>query len=383
MSLNIGDNFNYAGAKPLDARRVYTTKIALNAVNLATVYEGMIVYVQSEDKYYRLKSGAWVEFSAGSGIGDWTANTAYTVDDIVINSSKLYICTTAHTSGASFDATEQANWSEIGSGGAGITLWVTSTSYNIGDIVYYANSLYRCNTAHTSGTFSTDSAKWDLMFADLKTWDDSTYYSAGTIVINNNKIYACTTAHTSGLTFDSIEEANWQMLGGAGISLWTTSTSYGVGDIVYHNDSIFKCNTAHTSATFDLETANWDLMYADVKVWQANTYYVIGTVLIYDGELYRCKTAHDSSATFIKANFDKIYSDPVEMTTAEVAAMIANFNPSGDGLMLMPNWEANHGYVLMQCVYYAGDVYRCKTAHTSGAIFDSTEEANWVTKLLH
>ena len=41
--------------------------------------------------------------------------------------------------------------------------WVTLTSYAVGDIVEYDDTLYKCLTAHTSGTFATDLAasKWE------------------------------------------------------------------------------------------------------------------------------------------------------------------------------------------------------------------------------
>lgn len=44
--------------------------------------------------------------------GNWAATTAYAVDDVVFEatSNKYYRCKTAHTSGADFDSTEQANW---------------------------------------------------------------------------------------------------------------------------------------------------------------------------------------------------------------------------------------------------------------------------------
>ena len=143
MALSIGDNFSYLGAKPLDGRETYATKADLTAVSLSTVYEGMVAYVKGEDKYYRLKGTTWVEFSSGGGgISTWTANTAYVVNDVVINNNKMYICTTAHTSGSSFDATEKANWQEVGSNsGAGITDWVSNKAYVVGDIVYYSESL--------------------------------------------------------------------------------------------------------------------------------------------------------------------------------------------------------------------------------------------------
>lgn len=40
--------------------------------------------------------------------------------------------------------------------------WVTSTGYVVGQLVVQAGVVYRCATAHTSGTFATDLAasKW-------------------------------------------------------------------------------------------------------------------------------------------------------------------------------------------------------------------------------
>jgi len=46
--------------------------------------------------------------------GAWAAATAYAKDDVVTApSGEYYKCTSAHTSGSSFDATEQANWQKL------------------------------------------------------------------------------------------------------------------------------------------------------------------------------------------------------------------------------------------------------------------------------
>ena len=48
--------------------------------------------------------------------GAWVASTAYVADDVVTVTTlggEYYKCKTAHTSGASFDATEQANWQKL------------------------------------------------------------------------------------------------------------------------------------------------------------------------------------------------------------------------------------------------------------------------------
>lgn len=530
MALKIGDNFSYLGAKPLDARRVFASKAALDAINLSTVYEGMVVYAQLEDKYYRLKSGVWVEFS--SGISTWTANTVYAVNDIVIDSSNLYICTTAHTSGSSFDSTEQANWNKVGGGDASINNWASGATYTTGTIVIYGNTLYKCNTNHTgSGTFGADEANWDSINAYIPSWTASTYYKIGATVLNNNKLYICTTAHTSTITFSA---TSWTQIGGggAGIIDWASTKDYAVEDIVYYSKSLFKCNTAHTSGSaFNADESKWTLMYADIKLWQSSLYYVVGAIVlesnvlyrcntshtsgsifnateqanwdvigepslilewtantsysvndiaIYNGDLYKCVTAHISGSTFDaieelnwsllgrpniddwatsynyqvddmviyansiyrciaqhtsnntnfsadvtnwelvyadlkewvsgdyytlgtcvidsdryiwrcttthtaglnfdateKANWEMIGGDPDSLTSAQVAALVANFNPAGDGLMQLDNWEASHGYTVKQVVLYNNKMYRCKTAHTSGSTFDATEKANW------
>ncbi len=42
----------------------------------------------------------------------------------------------------------------------GITAWVTATDYQVGDVVYESDLIYRCSVAHTSGVFASDSANW-------------------------------------------------------------------------------------------------------------------------------------------------------------------------------------------------------------------------------
>lgn len=48
-----------------------------------------------------------------------------------------------------------------GSVGGGISAWVTSHPYIIGDVVIESNRIYKCVVAHTSGTFATDLAAVD------------------------------------------------------------------------------------------------------------------------------------------------------------------------------------------------------------------------------
>jgi hypothetical protein len=75
MALTIGDNFNYQGAKPLDARLTYATLAEMAAKADSTLYNGILAYCVATDKTYQWKStntsdpdtGKWREFTTGGG----------------------------------------------------------------------------------------------------------------------------------------------------------------------------------------------------------------------------------------------------------------------------------------------------------------------------
>ena len=109
----------------------------------------------------------------------WATSTSYAVGALVLESAKVYMAKTAHTSGATF-AGDSANWDVIAD-----TAWATSTSYAVDDYVKNGSDYYRCNTAHTSGTFSSDLTKWDTVYL-YTTYNSGTTYSAGDYVEYNN-----------------------------------------------------------------------------------------------------------------------------------------------------------------------------------------------------
>ena len=74
MALIIGDQFSYQARKPLDSRLVASNLASLLAINEATVYNGIQVYVESEKQFYVFNSsntvdavtGKWRGFNPGS-----------------------------------------------------------------------------------------------------------------------------------------------------------------------------------------------------------------------------------------------------------------------------------------------------------------------------
>ncbi len=61
MSLKIADNFSYKGKKPLDARLVYNDIPDMLALPTSTIYDGIIVYVVAQKKFYTYDSNNTVD----------------------------------------------------------------------------------------------------------------------------------------------------------------------------------------------------------------------------------------------------------------------------------------------------------------------------------
>lgn len=103
------------------------------------------------------------QLSAGTGgsgnmtdRGAWAATTVYSQHDVVIYNGTGWICTTTHTSGATFDETkftEITNWR-----GA----WQATTRYVAGDTVINGSAIYSAIATFTSGA-SFAIANWNLV----------------------------------------------------------------------------------------------------------------------------------------------------------------------------------------------------------------------------
>jgi hypothetical protein len=94
MAFQIGSNFELNAQLPLDVRTVVSNITARNALVPSKVYQGSIVYVISEDKYYYYNtSNQWVVFNTGSagGSNNFTVeNVVYTTGNIDIFDQKRF-----------------------------------------------------------------------------------------------------------------------------------------------------------------------------------------------------------------------------------------------------------------------------------------------------
>ena len=315
--------------------------------------------------------------------GAWAASTAYVNDtnyiDIVTYGGSTYACKTSHTSASAWNAT---NWTLLASkgdkgntgatGAKGVSMrlkgaWTASTAYvndtNYIDAVTYGGSLYLCKTSHTSAS-AWAATNWTLVASKGDTgakgatgvsmrlkgaWTASTAYVNNSsyidFVTNGGNLYACKASHTSGTAWDA---TNWTLVASKG-------------------DKGDKGATGEKGAT-GAKGVSMRLKGA----WAASTAYVNDAnyidVVTYGGSTYACKTSHTSASAWAATNWTMISQ---KGNTGATGA-------KGVSMRLKGAWAASTAYVndanYIDAVTYGGSLYLCKTSHTSGSSWAST---NW------
>lgn len=256
-------------------------------------------------KFDSIEEANWEELSPTiNEITDWKASTSYNAKDIVINDNALYRCKTSHTSTSDFATDALTYWAKL-SGANAVSVWASSKSYDVGQLVVYNNQLFRANTSHaSSATFDLDGAKWNLLESNIGEYKANVYYPIGTAVIYNNALFKCKVAHNSTSTFN---RDNWTRIDNNNplVKDWTTSTYYYANDVVLYGNQLYRCSANHTSSNFSADRANWSLVRSGEFTFKPNVYYHAGDIVEYNGDIYRA-VRDNSSSSFVLPNWEKI-----------------------------------------------------------------------------
>lgn len=223
--------------------------------------------------------------SGGAGITAWTANTAYSANDVVYQGTNFYKRIASGTSGATFDAAEEALWNVMGTTGS-IATWATANYYEIGEVVTNNGTIYRTTTPHTAGaTFDlTEATNFAVIgnYTNTSVWTASTYYPIGKIVTQGlGRVLASNTAHTSSATFDLTEANKWDVIKQADVNPWAANSIYYASEVATYKNGLIKSSANQlTTATFDAtESVNWISVAAGFDTWTASTYYYANTII--------------------------------------------------------------------------------------------------------
>ena len=196
--------------------------------------------------------------------GDWSANTLYVKDDVLRYGAKVFVCVEVHTSDTNFynDLNNSIpRWSQMMDGQSWTGAWTPSTFYKIGELVKVGGLIYKCIEGHISNASASngvlgDELKW-VYFARGEDWQSvwtpATLYNVDQTVIYGGSIWKCNTAHTSGTADDGLQfnASYWDQYSRSDNfrNDWASNTLYYPDDIVYYGGTVFRCKTGHRSAT--------------------------------------------------------------------------------------------------------------------------------------
>jgi hypothetical protein len=286
--------------------------------------------------------------------GNWATAFAYVKDDIVRYGAKTYVCMVTHTSSANFytdlnNATTR--WNEMIDGYEWTADWSPTTFYQVNDLAKYGGILYRCTTSHTSGsTLEAGIANWTIHVSTedwLNTWTATTFYNVNDVVRWGAVVYRCNTAHTSA-SFTSTplvpatdylglenDLAKWTVIhsGTDWKGIYSANQRYKLGDIVRYNSSIWYCNIAHRSED-TINQTNFTLWLPGLTwedEWQLLPTYTPGDIVSHGGYVYRAITVN--------------------------SALVPPANP-GDWQLVAEQYRDQGDWVATPTIYKVGDMVR-------------------------
>jgi len=226
--------------------------------------------------------------------GSWSATTAFEIDDIVKFGGNTYVCVANHTSAASEAAfytddlgATPTRWNVHVPGYEVKGTWTASYFYKLNDLVTYGNTIYVCTTQHASGS-TFDATKFSTYLEGLKfedTWNSTTEYQKGDIVSYGGYTFTAKTINTNVVPGSSATDWGLLIKGLFPQGAWSGLTAYKAGDVVQYGGSLYVAISASTNVKPSSDVTKWTFMQSGLKWrgnWSAVTDYNIGE-LVYKG----------------------------------------------------------------------------------------------------
>jgi hypothetical protein len=331
-------------------------------------------------------SAAWNQFVEGTDWkSTWTISTRYKLNDIVRYGGINYICITGHTSAATATLgleNGSANWQVYTQGQEYLGTWIgPDTRYKLNDVVKYGAGLWICTTPHTStATFYDDRTSWAQYvegFEYESTWSTITYYQPGDVVKYGGNAYVAKEQHINSNPLTGT--TNWDLFA-EGLSFqqsWSNGTSYKIGEVVTHggNNYIAVADSTFTPYTITAATASTDRFTTatTLGIVVGMTVRFTGTTFggVFTSGRYYVKTVAAGyftiSTTSSGATFN-ITADAAGAMTASVSAEPPNtayWAVISTGMNWRGTWADDVEYNAGDTVRHASSSYICVLQHRS------------------
>ena len=311
-----------------------------------------------------------------SGIDTWADDTPYHVGIYVTYNDDLYLCTTAHTSGSTFDSSK---WKKIG----GIDAWKTNTDYVPGDYVTYKNKLYLCITAHTSSTKFAPT-KWQ----EIGELPIATATTLGGVKIGQGINVAADGTISGTAEWETATEydvGNYVTFYNYGRQEWQDDTAYSAGDFVTNDGYLYKCIVSHTAGSIfadDLVANKWAQvpleggLYICVKAHTSDDFhddFIVGGKwnAIRNGIDFWSTTKHYEIGQYVTVPDDYKRDEWQANTAYSIGDIVKVYNRGKS------EWATGTSYAIGDYATMGKALYRCGTAHTSTTFADDVAAGDW------
>ncbi len=328
----------------------------------------------------------------------WSTATYYKVNDVVRYGGRSYIANTAHTSAATSALgleNDQSKWDIFNDGIAYAGTWSYPTRYKVNDVVAYGGQLYICTTHHTSSaTFAT--ANFSVFATGLQfegIYDNGTSYQPGDVVVYGANSYVAVQTTVGNLpTNPSFWSAVTQ--GVQYRSTYSGVTAYRKGDIVAYGGYTYAAKQ-DTTGNAPTNATNWDLLnkgYTLIGAYSGVTAYKPGELVTYGGNVYAAKTDTTGNLPTSTAQWDlfnkgfnwlgtyngatayapgdvvkygaRIFVN-TQASTGNLPTDVSYWNLLNDGVRSAGTYADLTAYLVGDIVRYGGRSYICVLGHTS------------------
>jgi len=244
---------------------------------------------------------------------DWTVSTRYKTNDVIKYGGTLYICNVGHYSASTASLgleQDQPKWDYLHNGIAYKNTWSPSNvRYKINDVVKYGAGLWLCTTYHTSSA-SFDETKWEQFVEGLEfedSWNESAVYQHGDVVTYGGYAYIAITNNTNATPSTSTSDWSLFTTGFKMQDEWSSIDSYEVGNVVRNGGFTYVAILDNTNQQ-PPNTTYWSRLNSGIRwrnAWTSSSNYVQGDSIKYGVNSYICVFEH-LSATINRPDNDTI-----------------------------------------------------------------------------
>jgi len=300
--------------------------------------------------------------------GDWSAEEAYNVNDLVLYGATVYLCTVSHISATfeepDFLGLEQDidKWDIFSKGFDWKQEWQPEVRYKLNDIVRYGGQIYVANEGHNSADtvalgLEADQSKWDYFHKGIEfkqNWAPGIRYKVNDVVKYGSGLWICVAHHTSQTNFVQ-DESNWsQFVEGLEFEdTWSPFRRYQPGDLASYGGFVYVALTNNLDSKPTENETDWSVFitgfrfkgeYGALGEDSAGEDYQVGDVVRLGGYTYLCIQDHEDIQRPPNTDYWQ------------------QLNP---GIEWKGDWTNDEFYDLGDAVRLGANSYICVKAHTA------------------